>query len=315
MSRETVHTFAANPFDRGEALRRDEATIAELLSHPGARFLPFFELNVATRDASADDKSAGGAQALHWHSAAELDVDRHSHLVFLGVEQSEGDPIPHFAIALDEQHDQLEFTDCRSVAASLPLPDTGIVAQARAQLDWHRRNPFCAQCGSPMEAERGGQIRRCTACGKHIFPRTDPVAIMLIIDRPGGERCLLGKSQGFMARTNFFSALAGFIDQGESIEDAVRREVREEAGVQVGPVQYHSSQPWPFPSQLMIGCHGVAETQEISIDEEEMAAVEWFPRDEIIAALEERNPELRVPGPMAIAHHLIRAWAHGDVAL
>ena len=312
MSSETVHTFAANPFDRGEVLRRDEAHITRLQGHPDARFLPFFDLNVATLDTSTGNENP--AQALHWHSAAELALHAHSQLVFLGVEHTGEDEVPHFAVALEADHEHLEFTDCRRVAANLALPDTGILAQARAQLDWHRRNPFCAQCGAPTRAERGGQIRRCTGCNKHIFPRTDPVAIMLIVDRPGGERCLLGKSQGFMARTNFFSALAGFIDQGESIEDAVRREVREEAGVQVGPVTYHSSQPWPFPSQLMIGCHGVAETQAITIDEAEMAAVEWFHRDEILAALEENNPNLRVPGPMAIAHHLIRAWAHGEVA-
>ena len=133
---------------------------------------------------------------------------------------------------------------------------------------------------------------------------------MLILD---GDRCLLGQSQGRLASTGMYSALAGFIDQGESIEEAVRREIREEAGVLVGAVRYHSSQPWPFPSSLMIGCHGRALTTKITIDPAEMADVRWFTRDAVRAALAGTNPELRVPGPIAIAHHLIKAWADGEV--
>jgi NAD+ diphosphatase len=130
---------------------------------------------------------------------------------------------------------------------------------------------------------------------------------MLISD---GDRALLGQSAGRMASTRFYSALAGFIDQGESIEEAVRREVGEEAGILVGDVRYHSSQPWPFPSSLMIGCHGKAISTTISMDEAEMADVQWFDRDELKSALEGTNPDLRVPGPMAIAHHLINDWVH-----
>ena len=116
-----------------------------------------------------------------------------------------------------------------------------------------------------------------------------------------------------MTNSNFYSALAGFIDQDESIEDAVRREVMEEAGLAVGPVHYHSSQPWPFPSQLMIGCHGVALHKDINFDEVEMADVKWVSEREAKLALAEDNPDLRVPGPMAIAHHLIRSWAAGEI--
>jgi NAD+ diphosphatase len=135
------------------------------------------------------------------------------------------------------------------------------------------------------------------------------VAIMLIQDDEQGDHCLLGKSQGGMASSNFYSALAGFVDQGESLEEAVRREVMEEAGVRVGTVSYHSSQPWPFPSSLMIGCHGIAETKEIVIDAAEMADVAWFDRPSVQAAIAGENPDLRIPGPGAIAHHLIKAWA------
>jgi NAD+ diphosphatase len=124
-----------------------------------------------------------------------------------------------------------------------------------------------------------------------------------------GERCLLGQSRGRLSRTGTYSALAGFIDQGESIEEAVRREVREEAGIAVGRVRYHSSQPWPFPSSLMIGCHAKALTTDIHKDDDEMTDVRWFSRDEVLLALNSEHPHLRVPPPVAIAHHLIKAWA------
>ncbi len=298
---DTVHTFAGNPLDRGEALRRDEANIAALVDDPASLFLPFHRLNVA----------AAAADRLAWVRREELGDEPDGQLVLLGVL----DGVARFAVNIENPDNPERFSDCRAMAAQLPVEETGMLAQARAQLDWHRRNRFCTECGGAMQAERGGAIRRCGGCSKHIFPRTDPVAIMLIIDEPGGNRCLLGQSQGFMARTNFYSALAGFLDQGESLEEAVRREVWEESGVHVGHVQYHSSQPWPFPSQLMIGCHGIAESQEIEIDPAEMADVRWFTREEILRALDDDNEALRVPGALAIAHHLIRAWAHEEVRL
>ena len=295
---EHIHTFAGNPLDRGEPLRRSEAQITELEAHQDTRFLPFHKLNVGTSD-----------EGLVWLDQARMREHKVGQKIFLGTQ----DGVAHFAAEILEE--TMSFTDCRAVAASVTVEETGIIAQARAQLDWHYRNPYCAQCGGKSSPERGGQIRRCGTCQKHIFPRTDPVAIMLIIDRPGGDKCLLGRPQGRFANSNFFTALAGFLDQGESLEDAVRREVWEEAGIRVGDVQYHSSQPWPFPSQLMIGCHGIAETTEINFDEIEMADVQWFSRDEARAAIEERNEDIRVPGKLAIAHHLISSWATGDVTL
>jgi NAD+ diphosphatase len=129
---------------------------------------------------------------------------------------------------------------------------------------------------------------------------------MLVHD---GDYCLLGQPRGRLSRMKMYSALAGFIDQGESIEEAVAREVREEAGIEVKNVRYHSSQPWPFPSSLMIGCHAEAATTDISIDNEEMSDVRWFEREEVLRALDRRNDELWVPQPLAIAHHLIKTWA------
>ncbi len=294
-----MHTFAGNPLDRGEALRRDEANVEQMLADANSVFLPFHRLNVLLEDVNT----------LAWRKRSDL--PEHGQVVFLGLHNQ----VAHFAVDIPEPDRAEDFTDCRAAAMQLAVTDTGIVAQARAQLDWHRRNKFCTECGNSLQPERGGQIRRCSGCGKHIFPRTDPVAIMLIIDRAGGERCLLGQAQGFMAQTNFYSALAGFLDQGESLEEAVRREVWEEAGVQVGHVQYHSSQPWPFPSQLMMGCHGIAQTEQITIDSAEMADVRWFNRAEALSAIRNENPDLRVPGELAIAHHLIRSWAEGEVTL
>jgi NAD+ diphosphatase len=305
---ETVHTFAANPFDRGDAQRRDPAWLDAALHAPTSRFLPLSHLNVLVHDA--------GDLQLGWLSRADVArLDVAVPPVFLGLQ----DGVAHFAIDLSDVGDAIHelnldeswrFDDARAAAMRLDGCDTGILAQSRAQVGWHRSHRCCSACGAPTTPQRGGHVRVCPVCKAEHFPRTDPVAIMLILD---GDRCLLGQSQGRLASTGMYSALAGFIDQGESIEEAVRREIREEAGVLVGAVRYHSSQPWPFPSSLMIGCHGRALTTKISIDPAEMADVRWFDRDAVRAALEHKNPELRVPGPIAIAHHLIKAWADGDV--
>jgi NAD+ diphosphatase len=205
-------------------------------------------------------------------------------------------------------------TDLRSIAVrGLVRPEElGLVATAKSILDWHRRHRFCAACGTRTAPAQSGFRRDCDSCGAQHFPRTDPVAIMVVSD---GARCLLGQSRGRLSRTGTYSALAGFIDQGESIEEAVRREVQEEAGIQVGQVRYHSSQPWPFPSSLMIGCHANALTTDIHIDDGEMTDVRWFSRDEVLAALTGEHPDLHVPAPIAIAHHLIKAWAEGEVRM
>lgn len=303
-----IHTFAGNPLDRADALRRDPAWLARAVADPGSRYLPFWQLNVLLDPAGH----------LGWLPTAEvqrlaIDVPP----VFLGCLNGTA----HFALDIsqlgDPQHELAldegaRFEDCRSAAMQLDTPATGIVAQARAQVDWHRRHRFCSACGTRTEPDRGGYVRRCNACRAEHFPRTDPVAIMLIVDVEQ-DRCLLGQPAGRLARSGFYSALAGFIDQGEAIEEAVRREVREEAGIEVGAVRYHSSQPWPFPSSLMIGCHGRAESFDVEIDTNEMSDVAWFTRDDVHRALAGEHPALKVPGPMAIAHHLIRTWAAGEV--
>ena len=204
------------------------------------------------------------------------------------------------------------FEDARSAAEQfLSRPDAGILAQGRAQINWHNRHGFCSVCGQETVIQRGGQKRVCPACKAEHFPRVDPVIICVVTDR---ERCLLGQSRGRLARQNRYSALAGFVDQGESIEEAVAREIMEEAGLQVRNVRYHSSQPWPFPSSLMMGCHAEAATTEINMDQEEMTDVRWFERQEVVLSLEGKNDNLLLPGRVAIAHHLIKAWAYGEVS-
>ena len=301
------HVYSGNPVDRGEKARRDDQWIADKIKDSTSKFLPLRDLNVMVTD--------GGEDGLGWLGATDLErlkVDATP--VFLGLL----DDTAHFTVDISGQDKAVaelsdgngfRFMDARSVTEIISGPDSGIVAQARAQINWHNRNGFCAICGGETVMKRGGQVRRCTRCEVETYPRTDPVVIVVVSD---GDRCLLGQSRrGRLNRTNTYSALAGFVDQGESIEEAVAREVMEEAGIQVGRVRYHSSQPWPFPSSLMIGCHADAVTTEINFDDDEMNDVRWFSRDEVSAALQGKNDTLNVPQPIAIAHHLITAWVNG----
>jgi NAD+ diphosphatase len=305
-----LHVFAGNPFDRGDMHRRDQQWLDAQATNPRSHFLPLWQLNVLIH--------CGSETRLGWLSPTDIKrLDLDVPPVFLGLLEG----VAHFAIDVsqlgDPRHElnlgeSWRFEESRAAATQLSLAETGILAQSRAQLDWHRRHQFCSVCGQQTVQGRGGHVRQCMACKAEHFPRTDPVAIMVVSD---GDRCLLGQTRGRLSRTGIYSALAGFIDQGESIEEAVRREVKEEAGIEVGTVRYHSSQPWPFPSSLMIGCHAQALTTEIHKDDGEMADVQWFSRDEVLSALKGEHPHLRVPAPIAIAHHLIKAWAAGEVRL
>jgi len=204
-------------------------------------------------------------------------------------------------------------TDLRSlaVAGGTSAEHLGALAQARSLTQWHARHRFCANCATETAMANGGYRRDCPSCGAEHFPRVDPVVIMLAIDnREGGDNCLLGRQPRFLP--GMYSCLAGFVEPGETIEDAVRRETFEEAGIRIGRVAYHASQPWPFPSSLMIGCHAEALTRDIIPDETELEDARWFSRAEARAILAGTHPDgVRAPPPMAIAHHLIRAWAEG----
>jgi NAD+ diphosphatase len=203
------------------------------------------------------------------------------------------------------------LADLRSLAMAgeLDAEHLGALAQARSLLAWHGRHGFCGNCGQPTEIAIGGYRRDCPACNTQHFPRTDPVVIMLAIhDGIDGERALLGRQPHFAP--GMYSCLAGFLEPGETIEAAVRRETHEESGVRIGRVRYHASQPWPFQSSLMIGCHAEALTADIEMDGEELEACRWFSRDEVRHMLAGAHPDgLKAPFPLAIANLLIRAWA------
>jgi len=208
--------------------------------------------------------------------------------------------------------DDLLVTDLRSIAVQglVDADHLPPIAQAKAVLHWHARHRFCPNCGTATQVVDGGWRRDCANCETQHFPRTDPVVIMLAID---GDRCLLGRSARFVP--TMWSCLAGFVEPGESIEDAVHRETREEAGISCGRVTYYRSQPWPFPTSLMIGCHAEAVTREIIVDRTELEDARWFSKDEVVTMLLRKHPKgLTTPPPMAIAHHIIRAWVEDEVS-
>jgi len=195
--------------------------------------------------------------------------------------------------------------DLRSIAVRglVPAEDLGILAMAKSILDWHNRHRFCANCGAPTQSAQAGFRRDCAACGAQHFPRTDPVVIMLITH---GDRCLMGRQPRFAEK--MYSCLAGFLEPGETIEDAVRRETFEEAGIRVGAIRYLASQPWPFPSNIMIGCLGEALTEEIDFDREELEDARWFTKDDVRRMLEGTHDDFAAPSPIAIANYLLREW-------
>ncbi len=233
--------------------------------------------------------------------------------VFLGLL----DGAPRFGFGLDpaiaaalKPRGDLLVIDLRSIAVQglVGADHLPPLAQAKALLNWHARHRFCSHCGAATRVEQGGWRRDCPACASTHFPRTDPVVIMLATD---GERCVLGRSGRFAP--TMWSCLAGYVEPGESFEDAVRREIREEVGIVCGRVNYFASQPWPFPTTLMIGCHAEALSRDIVVDREELEDARWFDREEAIAMLARRHPDgLTTPPPVAIAHHLIRAWVEKD---
>lgn len=281
--------FAGSPLDRADHVRSDPEAIAGLMNWR-ARVLRLDGLMPAISD-------DGG---LLWGTLADCAPD--AELVFLGLQDGKAcfAPVP----PAGENRPAYAIPQVWQMLASLPAGDLATYGGARSLVDWHARHRFCAQCGAGTVIAKGGWQRDCPACGAQHFPRTDPVTIMLV---EHGGRLLLGRQPRFPPRR--FSALAGFVEPGETIEEAVAREVLEEAGVRVRDVRYIASQPWPFPSQLMIGCHAVAENDALTIDTTELDEARWFTRDEVAYAIAGNDDGAFIaPPPQAIARHLLEWW-------
>jgi NAD+ diphosphatase len=287
-----VYCFGGNPLDRVSERRDDGDWIAALLGHPQTRLLALRDLKPFTRDATVP--------ALDWQPVARWrnHIDTGAPLIFLGL----GDGRAHFAIdaaGADVAPDvDTAMIDVRAFAPTIAPGEAAILAEARSLLDWHARHRFCAQCGSPTRVAAAGWKRRCPECRASHFPRTDPVVIMLATR---GDRALLGRNRRRPGAR--FSCLAGFVEPGETLEEAVRREVREEAGVRCGRVRYLAAQPWPFPSSLMIGFLAEALTEEITVDAEELAEALVLPRrDTGDGGACCRRPRRSDAGVAAVAH-------------
>ena len=310
MIRAEPHIFAGSPLNRAAHLRRDPATLQELLARSDSKMLPLWQLKALV--------TTGTATNLAWQTVDGLTDDpRSNEVIFLGLDGETA----RFATGLDGEADPTKtgpplrgagtFEEVRGLASRLPANETSIAAQARTLIGWHERHRYCAQCGTPSELSDGGYRRDCPneACGARHFPRTDPVVIMMVVK---DDMALLGRQSFWVP--GMFSTLAGFMDPGETIEEAVRREVFEETGVRVGDVMYHSSQPWPFPSSLMIGCIGRAISEDLKVDTREVEDAAWFTRDQVregIELIKSGQPEdgtFHLPFPASIAHQLAAWW-------
>jgi NAD+ diphosphatase len=301
---EEIHCFAGNPLDRVSERRRDKDWIASLLADPQSRILPLYDLKPAVPDMLRP--------ALDWQPLAAWReaIEAGAICIFLGVGE---DGRACFAIDATGNGTpaDTENIDVRTLAPLIPGAEAAILAEARSLIDWHARHRFCAQCGHPTDVSGAGWTRRCPQCRAQHYPRSDPVTIMLVVR---GERALLGRNKRRPGLR--FSCLAGFMEPGETPEEAVRREVREESGIRVGRVKYLAAQPWPFPSTLMMGFLAEGISEEITIDPEELAEARWFEREEIremvahAASGEDDSSRISLPQPLAIAHHLCRRWSN-----
>ncbi len=304
--------YSGNPLDRAQVERRDPTLLAAQLTATDSLFVPF-----------QDDKpliALNGSQTggdIGWLALDDSRVRHVDHSAFYLLGKTAGGHARFVCdIHCDGEDYDVEaalfgdvgkFIDLRSAGLQglIPNPGLGILAQGKSMTSWHRSHQFCSTCGAQSVSVEGGIRRHCPHCHTNHFPRTDPVVIMLIFH---GDECLLGRGANY--NQGQYSTLAGFVDQGETIEEAVRREIKEETRIDVGAVSYHASQPWPFPSTLMIGCYGEALSYDIHIDDHEIEHARWFARDEVRLMFDKRHPDgLIVPPEYAIAHHLIRHFA------
>jgi NAD+ diphosphatase len=310
-------------FERAGLRRRDTTWILERIADPGSLFVPVWRNQNLVLELDGGEPRAALLQSAGISEIFGVSEERlvSGEMVFLGVIEERA----HFALDLSPVEAPLDmlrspalaasgvdaatvrFADLRQVGPRINRHDGALLALARAMMFWHARHRYCGLCGNPTRSEEAGHMRRCTdpACNAMHFPRTDPAVIMLVTD---GDRALLGRNKNFPL-PGMYSTLAGFVEPGESLEDAVAREVREETGVEVGAVHYHSSQPWPFPGNIMLGFHAEARMTEITIDYGELEDARWFTRDWLSSHPDDDS--FRMPRRDSIARRLIEDWLHG----
>ena len=300
--------FAGSRIERAAELRVDATALAARMRDPESRCY------VIGGDMVALKKLPGGLEPLFTVAEAE-GLGAPTETVFLGLIDGAARfavALPADALALMQARPDLELIDLRSLAMRglVESDHLGALAEGKALTNWHARHRFCANCGAATRSLEAGWRRDCPTCRALHFPRTDPVVIMLVI---AGDECLLGRSHRF--QSGMWSCLAGFVEPGETIEQAVRREIREEAGIVCAEVAYFAAQPWPFPMSLMIGCYAQARSRAIVVDRTELDDARWFKREEVAAMLAGRHPDgLTAPLPHAIAHHILRAFVEQDIA-
>jgi NAD+ diphosphatase len=294
--------FVSNVLDRAAHLRFNDAKLFALEGKSDSRAY------VVHRDSLVMKQEAGGPRALLTIDEA-LKFGANPGTVFLGLRDGAavfGMGIGAPAVEKLLTRDDVALTELRGMAMQgvVPPEQLSAIAMAKSLVSWHQRHGFCANCGARSAMAEGGWKRICPSCKTEHFPRTDPVVIMLVAN---GDRCLLGRQKQFPP--GMYSCLAGFVEAAETIEDAVRREIFEESGIHCTDVKYYMTQPWPYPSSLMIGCSARATTDAITVDHMELEDARWFDRDEAMLMLKREHPEgLAGPHPFAIAHHLLGRW-------
>jgi NAD+ diphosphatase len=294
--------FSGSGLERCERERSSQRWLLDERDSPRARFIALHNLQIAMLPHPSLEP------AYLKFSEIPVAIENDTTMLFLG--QKDGKSI--FAVeCLNPEAEQLRevgytFNDVRSIAMQMDGPDLAIIGHARSMMSWHLKNRFCGVCGTRTLVQRGGAVRKCgnESCAAEYYPRNDPVVIMLA---HSGDQCLLGRQHRFPPK--MYSALAGFLEHGESLEEAVRRELLEEAGIDVGAVEYIASQPWPFEQSIMIGCLAEATSEEISLDEEELDDARWVSLDDVRRAMTgDETAPIAVPPTMAIAHHLVKHW-------